>query len=45
VGINVYLLAQRYDTGQAATASALVLSAAASFGTVAIVMNLLGTRV
>ena len=45
VGIDVYLLAQRYDTGQAAAASALVLSAAASFGTVAIVMNLLGTRV
>jgi predicted permease len=45
VGINVYLIAQRHNTGQAAAASALVLSAALSFGSVAVIMNLLGIQV
>jgi len=44
VGVNVYMMAQRYDTGVAPAATALILSTAASVGTVAVVLWLLGVR-
>ncbi|MAK77019.1 MAG: permease [Nisaea sp.] len=45
VGINVYLLAARYQAGEAAVASSLVLSAGLSFLTVTVVLHLLNVTV
>lgn len=44
VGINVYLFGVRYDTGTAPAATAILLSTLASFGTLAVLMALLGVR-
>jgi len=42
VGINVYLFGLRYDTGTAPAATAILVSTLVSFGTLAVVLGLLG---
>jgi hypothetical protein len=44
VGVNVYMMAQRYDAGVAPAATALILSTAGSVGSIAIVLWVLGVR-
>ncbi|MEK9754721.1 MAG: AEC family transporter [Rhodospirillaceae bacterium] len=44
VGINVYLFGVRYDTGTAASATAILVSTLASVATLAVLMALLGVR-
>jgi hypothetical protein len=44
VGVNVYMMAQRYDAGVAPAATALILSTAGSVGSIAIVLWALGVR-
>ncbi|HEY9566817.1 MAG TPA: AEC family transporter, partial [Thalassobaculum sp.] len=44
VGVNVYLMAQRYDAGVAPAVTAVLLSTAVSTLTVAAVLTLLAVR-
>ena len=44
VGVNVYLFAQRYETGAAPAATAILVSSMLSVGTIAVVLFLLGVR-
>ena len=44
VGVNVYMMAQRYESGVAPAATALILSTAGSVGSIAVVLWLLGVR-
>lgn len=44
VGVNVYMMAQRYESGVPAAATALILSTAASVGSIAVVLWVLGVR-
>lgn len=44
VGVNVYMMAQRYGAGVAPAATALILSTAGSVGSIAVVLWLLGVR-